>query len=38
MASKRRKNENIDEILDFVMNESDENLPLEDDDNNSGSD
>ena len=38
MASKRRKNENIDEILDFVMNESDETLPLEDDDNNSESD
>ena len=33
-----KKNENIDEILDFVMNESDENLPLEDDDNNSESD
>ena len=37
MASKRRKYKNIDEILDFVMNESDEDLLLKDDNNNSES-
>ena len=37
MTSKRRKYKNIDEILDFVMNESDEDLLLEDDNNNSES-